>query len=139
MNLNLPFLRRRRQKLLDKIETLTTEVDGLREERADLKDELRETRGELKEVKKQKKIEEEVIQHQIRQHMEKLDLKFDRRCVEEDRKQQTAIAKVKDEYRDKMEEELRTRGKEIREMYTEILARLPNVNMEITEQRKRRA
>lgn len=138
MNLNIPFLTRRKKALLEKIGELSEEVDELREERADLKDELRETNGELKEVKKQKKIEEEVIQHQIRQHMEKLDLQFDRRCVEKDGETQKKIADVKDQYRDKLEKQLEKRGDEIRTMYKEILERLPNVNMEITESRKRR-
>lgn len=138
MNLSIPFLKQRRTRLLARIDELQADVDKLRDERADLKDKLRETKGELAEVKKQKQIEEEVIQHQIRQHMEKLDLQFDRRCVEEDRKTQNEIAKVKDQYRDKLEKQLEKRGDEIRGMYKEILERLPNVNMEITEKRQTR-
>ena len=41
------------------------------------------------------------------------------------------IAKVKDEYRDKVEEQLETRAKETKEMYNEILKRLPDVNVKL--------
>ena len=60
---------------------------------------------------------------------EALNIEHEKRCLENDRKREEEVAKVKDEYRDKLEARLQTEVANIKEMYGEILQRLPKVTV----------
>ena len=60
-------------------------------------------------------------------------MEADKRVASAEKKADERVAKVKDQYRDKLENQLEKRGNELKEMYKEILERLPNVNMAIKQ------
>ena len=98
----------------------------LRNERNYLKD-------QVEDLKLKRKIEEEDIKHMMKIKDESLELQFKRKEMDNERSKEQAIAKVKDDYRDKVEASLNKRGDELKSMYGEILARLPNVNLELSK------
>ena len=67
--------------------------------------------------------EEEDIKHMVKLKSERLELEFDRKCQEYEKKKFEEIAKVKDDYRNKMEKHLEQGKTELKEMYSEILSR----------------
>lgn len=86
---------------------------------------------EVEDLKIKKKTSEEDIKHMVRMKEEKNDLEYQKRLVKIEKEKADAIAKVKDEYRDKMETRLENETKNIKDMYNEILQRLPNINVEL--------
>lgn len=117
-----------------------SEVDELIKERDDLKSTIKGLRKEKREVKdklddvlSEKKREEENLKHHVKILEEANDIEFKKKELVLEKEKEQAIAKVKDEYRDKMERRLETEVTNIKEMYSEILQRLPNVNMKITQ------
>ena len=80
-------------------------------------------------LKQEKKITEEDIKHMVRIKEEKLAIQAEREALERDREKEQAIAAVKDEYRNKLEQRLQTEVDNIRQMYSEILERLPKVSV----------
>ena len=121
------------------LKTRVKELEGEHEKAFQEKLRLKEEVAELKVQKKQEteelklahKTAEEDIKHLVKLHDEKKLVEFERKALEMERKKDEEIAKVKDEYRDKMEKQLAEETKNIRGMYTEILARLPNVNVKL--------
>ena len=109
--------KKKKLELKEKVEKLEFDRDTLKEELAD--------------VKLDKKISEEDIKHMIRMKEEKNEIEFERQCMVKDRECETQIAEVKDGYRDKMEANLKTQIDNIKEMYGEILQRLPDVNVNL--------
>jgi len=91
---------------------------------------------EIDRLKSKKKIEEEDIKHMLKLQEERMSLEKEKFKVQMEREKDAAIAKVKDEYRDKLEQFLVQKNKESDQRFTEILARLPDVNMSITQGRK---
>lgn len=107
------------KELEEKIEDLQRERDKLKEEVADLKLE--------------KKTGEEDLKHMVKIKEEKDEVRFQQKMLEIERKQQAAIADVKDKYRDKMETQLSQETNNIKEMYAQILERLPNYNVTVKQ------
>lgn len=101
----------------------------------ELKDEKDSLNRELASLKNDKKIAEEDIKHMVKMKEEKNALEFERKVLDNERVKEAAIAKVKDEYRDKLEKRLELEVTNIKEMYGQILERLPNVSMRIKEER----
>jgi len=118
-------------RLTAKVTKLEEKIEALKDERDELEETNFRLRTELRDVKHQKKVEEEDIKHMVRLKQEKLDVAHEKRGMEQERQREKEVAKVKDTYRDKLEGNLEERIKEIREMYTEILACLPNVNVRL--------
>ena len=87
-----------------------------------LEDEKRRVKDELADLKQTKKMEDENIRHLVRIKGERLE-------IQHEKKTQEAIAKVKDEYRDKQEALLNKQLESGEKRYAEILARLPNVTV----------
>jgi len=109
-------------KLEASIETLQLEKMGLKEEVADLK---------LK-----KKMEEEDIKHMIKIDRERKDIEIEKEKLKLEGEKASAIAEVKDTYRDKTEAQLEKQLGNMKDMYGEILTRLPNYNVKHTVQEK---
>ena len=107
------------------------EIERLKKERRALKDEVAD-------LKHERKIADEDIKHMVRIREERIEVENEKKNLERDREKEREIAKVKDEYRDKMEKRLQTEVDNIKEMYTEILSRLPKVTvrqMDYTEEK----
>lgn len=101
----------------------------LKIEKAELEEQISELKTTVHELKSNKKIEEEDLKHMMRLKEERLEIQFKRKEMEIEAEKQQAVAEVKDEYRDKLEVRLSTEVDSIKEMYGQILERLPNVNM----------
>jgi len=117
-----------------------TKCELLEEEKSVLKLELKELRKDKLKLKEQvtqltldAKIADEDIKHMIKMKTESMELDFKKREVESDGKKAEAIAEVKDKYQQKVEEQLKAEGTKMEKMYGQILERLPNVNMKISQ------
>jgi hypothetical protein len=121
---------------------LETRVTDLMVERDELEDKVHTIGGEFKKLKLTKKIEEEEVQHKLKMREEEVDLKYEKRAHEIEKEGSKFVAdnkadclkeigEVKDKYRDKVEKTLEKRSDELRSMYTEILARLPDVSVNV--------
>lgn len=108
------------KKLEDKVKSLETELDGLFDERRKLKD-------EIEDLKVKKKVSEEDIKHMVKMREERLELQFEKKQVESDKKLQDELHKIANTYRDKTEKQLEKESASMKEMYGQILERLPNV------------
>ena len=114
------------QEMTDEIDALKAETKGLREEKRQLEDDLRDIRGKHK-------IEEQQTKHLVKMREEQLQVELDRKTLDLEREKEAKIAKVKDDYRDKMEKQLSNETDRITKMYEQILQRLPDVNLAIKQ------
>ena len=110
---------------------LNTKIKGLESERDDLKKEKETLTEEVERLKLKKKIEDEDIKHMVKIKEEKLQLDFQKKELELESKKNNQVAKVKDDYRDKVEQNLHKEMDRMQDMYKEILARLPNINVKM--------
>ena len=101
----------------------------LRTEKEKLEKDVRDLKDEVATLKHDRKIADEDIKHMVRIEKERMEVENERKQLERDREKEKAIADVKDEYRDKMEERLQTEVENIKSMYSEILKRLPTVTV----------
>jgi predicted nucleic acid-binding Zn-ribbon protein len=116
----------------DRVAQLDERCDELVRERDALRDQVSEARGELADFKRQKQSEEDELKHGLKMERERdaLErLKFEAKLTKE---KDAEVAQVKDQYRDKMENELRQQIERAGNMYSEILARLPNISAKLT-------
>lgn len=92
-----------------------------------LRGEVRAAKEELSETRHKHKMELEDIEHMTRITKEKLEIEKQREIMELNSKNANALENVRDGYRVKMEESLKAEVDNIKEMYGEILKRLPDV------------
>lgn len=116
---------KREQEAGEKVKVLEKELDSLRDERRTLKD-------EVEDLKSKRKVEDEQLKHLLKIKEEKADIEFQKKVHEAEVKKQNEVAAVKDQYRDKLEAELKTRLEQMQTMYGQILARLPDVNVALS-------
>ena len=122
-------------KLLKERDDLVKEIKELKRElpeRDSLRKQVRDLKDDLAGLKAQKKIEEEDIKHMVRLKEERMAVANEKKLLEMERAKDSAIATVKDDYRDKLEGRLENEVKNMKDMYGQILARLPNVNIKGT-------
>lgn len=84
---------------------------------------------EIEKLKLQKKNEIEETKHLVKLRDEKRELEFKKKEMDVEAEKAIDIAKVKDDYRDKMEAQLKNETDAIKTMYAQILERLPNYNV----------
>jgi hypothetical protein len=113
---------------------LKTEIKELEEKlEASVKDasqtrtELRIVTDQLADLKLKKKIEEEDIKHMVKMKEERNEVENEKKLLEMEREKDKAIADAKDKFRDKLESFLQEQVKDTKDMYGEILQRLPDV------------
>lgn len=111
----------------NRILELETRVTNLLKVRDQLEDENHELKSTNKQLKREKERQDEEIAHNLKLREGEIDLKYRRDVQQKEGEKQEAIAKVKDEYRDKVESHLEKRGNELKEMYNEILKHLSPV------------
>lgn len=105
-----------------RIEELEKEVERKEAERRRLKDDIAD-------LKHNKKLEDENIWHLVRITREKQEVEFDRKVMAKESEKQNAIAEVKDEYRNKVEQQLLGQKNDIKEMYSEIMGLVPKIKV----------
>ena len=103
---------------------LEGKIKSLKRDRTRLKE-------EVEDLKLEKKISDEDIKHMVKMKEEKLSLDFKKKEMDIEQEKQVAIAEVKDQYRDKVEKTLETQKNDIKEMYQQILGRLPDINVKL--------
>jgi len=96
-----------------------------------LKSEIRKLKEEVEDLKLKKKIEEEDIKHMVKIKEEALEIDYKKKELDAEREKEKEIASVKDTYRDKLETFLQNQVKDVKEMYGQILKRLPDVNVRL--------
>ena len=116
-----------RDELLEEI----SELKGNTVERDKLREQVRELKDDIASLKSKKKIEEEDIKHMVRLKEERMAVENQKKELEMERKKDTAIAEVKDQYRDKLEGRLEKEVTNMKEMYGQILERLPNISAKV--------
>ncbi len=114
--------------------------DELQQERDDLKAEVKaltkdrkELKADVEELKLKKKIEDEDIKHMVKMAEEANELKVKKAIMDAEAKKAQDVAQVKDAYRDKMEKFLVKQADDVKDMYSEILKRLPDVSVRFKE------
>ena len=117
-------LKIREKELTDTIGKLIKERDYLYDENSKLK-------VDNKQLSKKRTIEEESIAHKIKMREEGCEISFQKKEQKVLNESADKVRKVKDEYQVKVEKHLEKRNDELRSMYTEILARLPDVNVRL--------
>jgi len=127
------FTKQTEQQLKDRCKTLEVKIIELRTAKDVLEDEYFELKAEHDKLKRTKKIEEEEIAHKIRCREETVLMQKKDGIGEAARKADERVMKVKSEFQDKLTSQLEKRGDELRKMYSEILARLPVVDVKIGE------
>jgi len=128
MNLFMRNVEKQLKARCDKLEGRNIELRNLNDE---LEDKCHTQKIEFEKLERTKKIEEEEIAHRIKCREETTEIEKDKAVADAERKADRQVMKVKGEYQDKLIAGLEKRGDELRTMYTEILARLPEVNVEI--------
>ena len=105
---------------------------------------LRAVKEELEELKLKKRLEQEEITHLQRINEEKLKMELDVEKNRLAREMQEAIAKFRKDQTEellglhtklfsKLEERMNTEVGNLKEIYTALMARLPNVNLQLTK------
>jgi len=109
---------------------LHKEVDALTEERRKLKDDLAD-------IKKQKELEKTEIEHLVALKEERMKLQISQKEVELEKQfQKREIDLMQKNHTDAMKR-IEKAGDDMKEIYKEIMLRLPNVNLDIKEKRGR--
>jgi chromosome segregation ATPase len=128
-------LNRKEKTLSDEVTWLEREIEGLRKEKNDLKDDNARLKSEReihdKELAAKGEREDETLKHRLKMREEAKEVEFLKKAQELERKYDAAVAAVREEYRKKTEEQLERRGSELKEMYGQILARLPDINVQL--------
>lgn len=119
--------------LESQVEKLEARVIALMEERQQLLEDNDGLKVENQKLSKKRQMEQEEIAHKLKMREEQVQMDSDKKVAEAERKADERVAKVKDEFRDKLENQLTKRGDELKEMYKEILTRLPDVNLAIKQ------
>jgi hypothetical protein len=101
--------------------------------RDNLSDENHELTTENKKLRQKKSMDEEMIAHKLKMREEQVEIDSTKKIAAAERGADKRVAEVKDKYRDKVETQLAKRGDELKELFKDILKRLPDVNLAIKQ------
>lgn len=125
---------------LDAIEEMFKRVldigDGSVKKMQELKVEIRELREEKEDLEFKKKMEEKEIAHLVKMKEEKMEIATEKERLELTQQFQEKEMELQKEYFEKVMTAVKEGQKKMEDIYTKILERLPNVNMEITRESK---
>ena len=79
-------------------------------------------------VAAERQMHEQKLEHLVACKTESLAIEHDKKVVELERKSAADVAVIKDKYQDKLVKQLEKETQGIKEMYSQILTRLPNLN-----------
>lgn len=117
------------KKLVQKTSELESQCGVMVDQIDGYQEDIRKLKDELADVKHQKKIEEEDIKHMVKISQEKNEIGLQKEKLKLQTEQATAIAAVKDNYTDKLQARLEGEVKSMKEMYGQVLERLPTIKM----------
>lgn len=110
---------------------LEGEVYDLKKSKSSLQDQILKLQEQRSSIELKNKMKIQDIEHMVKIKEERLEIKYDRKVVTLERKMDEDVLVIKNTYRDKVESLLETEKKELRGMYSEILKRLPDINVAI--------
>ena len=110
---------------------LVRKISNLEDQKTVLEDDKNKLQMELDRLGARYKTEEQELKHMIKMKEERAELELDREKLKLTQEKDEEVAKVKDQFRDKMEARLMTEGENIKEMYGQILERLPNISAKL--------
>ena len=123
----------------NKLRALRVEKEQLEKSVNDLRKELgvlkTDHKNQIRQMEHERKVSDEDIKHMVKMKTEALEIKAQKEQNEREAEKNKEVMAVKMEYQTKVEGLLHSEIDRLRAMYGEILNRLPNVNMEITESR----
>lgn len=97
-----------------------------------LEKDIKRLTGEKEELEFKKKMEEKEITHLVKMKEEKINIETQKKEIELKKDFQVKEMALQKEYFDKVMAAVKDGQKKMEDIYTKILERLPNVNMEIT-------
>jgi len=130
------FLRKEIAELETRLSALQNERVDLLEQRDELQSEVRQLKESLADMKRTKKLEDDEIKHRMKCFEETVQLEKKAALMDKDIDCAKKISEAERKYQSKVTDSLEKRGSEIKDMYEQILTRLPNVNWEVSERRK---
>ena len=123
------------------------DIKELKGEITTLRDAKKKLKEELEDMKMKKRIEAEEIKHMVKINEEKLKQELENEKIKLEREKQQEITKIQNDnrkiledslrkYHDKMESRFSEELGNLKEVYTAIMGRLPNVNLTLTKKLK---
>lgn len=100
-----------------------------------LKKSIRTWKDELADLKKEKELEKQEIEHLIKLKEERQKVELERQEVVLQKKFQEKEMALQNKYHERQISQIDVQAERMEKIYAEILGRLPNVNMKITEKR----
>ena len=125
------FMKEVEKQLRERCEGLEKKIIQLRNAKDQVEDSLYDLKCDHEKMTRLHKIQEEEIAHKIKMRDEQVNMEKDKGIAEAGVAADRRVNEVKNEYQNKLTSQLEKRGDELREMYTEILGRLPDVNVKI--------
>lgn len=120
------------EKIKDAVRDVLDEGDESKHKTDDLKDEIKRLKEEKETLSFQKKMEEKEISHLVKMKEEKIHIETEKERLELTQKFQEKEMQLQKEYFDKVMAAVKDGQKKMEDIYTKILERLPNVNLDIT-------
>jgi uncharacterized small protein (DUF1192 family) len=117
-------LKRVLSELLGVEEDNDTKISGLKKEIQRLKDELAD-------LKTTKKMEEREIEHLVKMKEEKNEIEYQKKEAELMKQYQNKEMELQNEYHKKVLTNIEKAHADLKDLYKEIMVRLPNVNVEL--------
>lgn len=107
------------------------ERDDLKATIKTLKNEKKDLEEEVARLKLKKKMEDEDIKHLVKINQERKEIELEKEKTRLLGAKDKEVMKVKDDYRDKIEKNLGEQVVQMKEMYGQILERLPDVRVRL--------
>lgn len=102
----------------------------------ELKAEIRILKEEKEDLEFKKRMEEKEIEHLVKMKEEKMLIEIEKEKAKLDSEFRAKTMSLQSDYHDKVIKTIEESRKEARDLYTAIMDRLPNVNMEIKKESK---
>lgn len=122
---------KKEQKIKRLNEELEEAIDLLEAKNREIKELGADKAIQIKTMEHDRKVEIEDIKHMTKMAKERVELEKQQEIMKLTMKHAEQIADIKDGYRDKLEAQLKKETDNIKEMYTAILQRLPNLNAKL--------
>ena len=125
------FMKNVEKQLQDRCTRLEERNIELRNANDNLEEAWHSQKIEYDKLERLKKVEEEEVAHKIKMRDEQVGIEKDKAIGKAERDADKRVMQVELKYQGKLTEGLEKRNDELRTMYTEILARLPDVTVDI--------
>lgn len=116
-------------KLLERVNALMKKLDEPKTHVDNLKAKISSLKDELENLKLDATIERRDIEHLVKVKEEKSALANERKVIELEREKEKEVREIREEYARKLQDYLEQRGDDMKDMYTQVLDRLPNINV----------